>query len=204
MPRAARLWIALAALLGAVGIFLLVFVRHDTSRYRVPAESMVPTLNVNDRITVNEDAYGGDGPERGDVVVLHPPRGADPDNDRQCGRSVEEDELCAEPVEGAADVLFIKRLVAGPGERVRVRRGRAIVDGKPLDEPYAEPCIAGAGGCTFGNEITVPDGHWFVMGDNRGASDDSRFWGPVPEDQIVGRVDDCSLLDLRCSEADLG
>jgi signal peptidase I len=60
-----------------------------------------------------------------------------------------------------------------------------IRNGRRVDEPYTAPC-GGGSSCTFQNEITVPADHWFMMGDNRGSSDDSRFWGPVPTEWIIG------------------
>jgi signal peptidase I len=78
-------------------------------------------------------------------------------------------------------------VVAGPGDRLRVREGRVILNGRPLDEPYAEPC-RGAAGCDYPGEIRIPEDHWFMMGDNRGASDDSRFWGPVPREWFIGNA----------------
>ncbi|MDQ3739788.1 MAG: signal peptidase I [Actinomycetota bacterium] len=196
MSRTARYWLVVAAVLGALGLtgWLL---RVDTRRYRIPSESMVPTLKIDDRIIVNEDAYDDDDPRIGDIVVIHPPAGATGETARQCGARVRTGQLCPRPSREVADVSFVERIVAGPGDRLRVVDGKAIVDGKPLDEPYAQACGGGMA-CTFRGEITIPDGHYFMMGDNRGASDDSRFWGPVPRDQIVGRVDDCSLLGLKC------
>ena len=80
---------------------------------------------------------------------------------------------------------FIERVVAGPGDRVAIEDGRVIRNGKRRSEPFVKPC-AGAPECSLPRPITIPPDHWFMMGDNRGASDDSRFWGPVPTDSIVG------------------
>ena len=66
------------------------------------------------------------------------------------------------------------------------------------DEPYIADC-GGGEGCDFPRRITVPDGHYFLLGDNRGASDDSRFWGPVPLEWIQGRVEDCDAIRVSCS-----
>ncbi|HEV2815475.1 MAG TPA: signal peptidase I [Solirubrobacteraceae bacterium] len=199
MSRAARDWLGVVVVWAGLGI--AVWQRHeDTERYRIPSESMIPTLEIGDRITVNKEAYDDEDPELQDIVVIRPPRGA-VSGGRLCGVDVSEGELCPRPRGKPADVFFVQRIVAGPGDRLRVRRGRAIVDGKPLEEPYAQRCVVGVG-CTPKGEITIPDDHWFMMGDNRGASDDSRFWGPVPRDQIVGRADDCRLLNLRCEKSD--
>jgi signal peptidase I len=153
--------------------------------YRIPSESMVPTLQINQRVLVNRIGNNFKDPEVGDVMVFHPPTGATGGTGPACGAEVSENELCPRPTGEQADVNFIKRVVAGPGDRLRVRDGRAIVNGRPLDEPYTQPC-GGGSGCDYPGEITIPEGHWFMMGDNRGASDDSRFWGPVPRDWFIG------------------
>ena len=152
--------------------------------YRIPSRSMVPTLEVNQRVLVNRIGNNFSDPEVGEVMVFHPPAGATGEA-RQCGVDVSESELCPRPVGRKADVNFIKRVVAGPGDKLRVRNGRVILNGKPLAEPYARPCGTG-GGCDFPGEITIPKDHWFMMGDNRGESDDSRFWGPVPRKWFIG------------------
>jgi signal peptidase I len=82
-------------------------------------------------------------------------------------------------------VNFIKRVVAGPGDTLAIRDGRVILNGRPQKEPFIRPCSAGQD-CNFPRPIRVPPAHWFMMGDNRGLSDDSRFWGPVPKDWVVG------------------
>jgi signal peptidase I len=153
--------------------------------YRIPSESMVPTLVVNQRVLVNRIGNNFSEPEEGSVMVFHPPTGATGEAGRQCGAEISESEICPRPTGEKADVNFIKRVVAGPGDRLRIEDGRAIVNGKRLDEPYAEPC-GGGSGCEYPGEITIPPDHWFMMGDNRGASDDSRFWGPVPREWFIG------------------
>ncbi len=151
--------------------------------YRIPSESMVPTLAVGQRVLVNrlETRLGGD-PEVGDVTVFHPPLGSDTN---ECGVPQSAGQACSRPVGGRADVNFIKRIVAGPGDRVAIIDGHVILNGRRQREPFAEPC-GGGQECDFPTELTVPPGHYFMMGDNRGASDDSRFWGPVPRDWIIG------------------
>ena len=152
--------------------------------YRIPSESMVPTLEVNQRVLVNRIGNNFTDPEVGDVMVFHPPVGAVGGGDK-CGADVTETQLCPKAVGEKADVNFIKRVVAGPGDRISVRQGRVILNGKPLKEPYAQDC-AGSVGCDFPGEITIPEDHWYMMGDNRGQSDDSRFWGPVPREWFIG------------------
>lgn len=152
--------------------------------YRIPSESMVPTLTINQRVLVNRIGNNFTDPAVGDIMVFHPPVGA-VGGGQKCGADVTETQLCPQAVGEQADVNFIKRVVAGPGDRISVRQGRVILNGKPLDEPYAEPCRSSVG-CDFQGELTIPDDHWYMMGDNRGQSDDSRFWGPVPRDWFIG------------------
>jgi signal peptidase I len=106
--------------------------------------------------------------------------------------------MCARPKGPAADVSIIKRVVAGPGDRVGMRGGVVVRDGEPADEPYVAGC-GGVEACNFPRPISVPEGHYLMLGDNRGASDDSRFWGPVPVEWIEGRVEDCDFLRISCS-----
>jgi signal peptidase I len=86
-----------------------------------------------------------------------------------------------------AETNFIKRVVAGPGDTLSIENGTPIVNGEALEEDYTRPC-RGLGGCDFKTEITIPEDHYFMMGDNRGASDDSRYWGPVPREWIIGEA----------------
>jgi signal peptidase I len=154
--------------------------------YRIPTESMVPTLQIGQRVLVNRIGSHFTDPSVGDVVVFHPPAGAETDN--ECGdRSLPPAELCNTPTKGQANTTFIKRVVAGPGDRIAVRDGHVILNGKRQKEPFAEPC-GGGSACSFPREIRVPAGHYFMMGDNRGSSDDSRFWGPVPRKWVIGEA----------------
>ena len=151
--------------------------------YRIPSESMEPTLDVGQRVLVSRVNYKVSDPDRGDVVVFHPPKGAE---DNTCGAEHAENQLCPRPDGGKDDVNFIKRIVAIPGDTLSVRNGRAVVNGKLAEEPDIRPCAPGT--CNFPDPIKIPPGHFFMMGDNRGASDDSRFWGPVPEEWIIGQA----------------
>jgi signal peptidase I len=154
--------------------------------YRIPSESMVPTLEIGQRVLVNRLDGRFGTPEIGDVVVFHPPVGAVQGN--ECGSGpTGEGQLCSRPTPDKAEENFIKRVVAGPGDRIRIDEGHVILNGKRQSESFAMPC-GGGDGCTFQTEITIPAGHYFMMGDNRGSSDDSRFWGPVPEDWIIGEA----------------
>jgi signal peptidase I len=87
------------------------------------------------------------------------------------------------------EIKFIKRVVGLPGDTIALRRGRVIRNGA-VETLDIKPCRSGNAGCDFPQPITVPPGHYFVAGDNRAASDDSRYWGPVPLRAILGRVDE--------------
>jgi signal peptidase I len=154
--------------------------------YRIPSESMEPTLDVGQRVLVNRIGQRLGDPHVGDIVVFHPPKGSESDT---CGDpDLGDGRPCDRPTSARADVNFIKRIVAGPGDTIAVREGHVIRNGRLQREPYINgTCVGNAGrGCNLPDAIRVPPGHWFMMGDNRGESDDSRFWGPVPEKWIIG------------------
>lgn len=157
--------------------------------YQIPSESMEPTLDVGQRVLVNRFLYHFKDPQIGDVVVFHPPIGAD--NGQECGvpgGKPKTGEPCPLPTPGRSDQNFIKRIVAGPGDTLAVKNGHPVVNGvEQKDESFINPCGGGVV-CNMPKEITIPADHYFMMGDNRGASDDSRFWGPVPRDWIIGEA----------------
>jgi signal peptidase I len=156
--------------------------------YQIPSASMEPTLVPGERVLVNRLSYsiGGD-PSVGDIVVFHPPSGAD-GNGRECGVTRQPDQACPEGTSEQSDQNFIKRIVAGPGDTLSIDNGHPVVNGvKKADEPYINPCH-GNSDCNLPEEITIPPDQYFMMGDNRGQSDDSRYWGPVPKDWIVGKA----------------
>ncbi len=152
--------------------------------FRIPSESMVPTLEVGQRVLVNRVGLRFDDPQRGDVVVFKPPPNAD---ENSCPVSHPADQGCPRSAEGKSDTNFIKRVVAVGGDRLSVRRGRVYIDGERQREPYIRP-DASCGICNLPEPLVVPDGHYYMMGDNRGASADSRQWGPVPDDNVIGNA----------------
>ena len=93
---------------------------------------------------------------------------------------------CAAPVPQEAGVNFIKRIVAGPGDVISISEGHVTRNGIREKDSYTRTCQPRDPRCNFPKPIRIPAGHWFMMGDNRGESDDSRFWGPVPTRWIVG------------------
>jgi signal peptidase I len=147
---------------------------------------MEPTLDVGQRVLVNRFLFHFKDPQIGDIVVFHPPVGAD--NGQECGVQPKGGEPCRQPTPGQSDQNFIKRIVAGPGDTLSIEEGHPVVNGViKRDESYILPCGTG-GPCDMPRQITIPPDHYFMMGDNRGASDDSRFWGPVPRDWIIGEA----------------
>jgi signal peptidase I len=150
--------------------------------YRVPSGSMEPTYPIGDRVEV-ESAE----PRVGDVVVFHPPEGA---IEERCGAAAQitpGGAACSESVPSEASIKFLKRIVARPGDTIKIIEGHVIRNGRRESDSYIKPC-PGVAECSFPVAITVPAGEWFLAGDNRGESDDSRFWGPVPTSWIVGVV----------------
>ena len=137
--------------------------------YRIPSESMAATLVPRDRVLVNRVVYRLHAPGRGDIVVID---------------------------SSAVGRILIKRVVGLPGETVSVDGGAVYIDGRRLDEPYVhkldgeteptEPFRGTGKAWSLERAYTVPSGHYFLMGDNRTDSDDSRFWGTVPRADIIG------------------
>ena len=127
--------------------------------FYIPSESMVHTLEVGDRVLVNKFIYRFEEPERGDIVVFR-------------------------SVEGGEEDL-IKRVVGVPGDEISVRNGALYVNGERQTEPYVNKEIPDVN--TYG-PMKVPEGHVFAMGDNRANSRDSRFFGPIPYENIEGEA----------------
>ena len=179
-PLTETIYIVVVAIALALGIqaFLV-------KPFRIPSESMVPTLAVGQRVLVDRVSTRFSDPGRGDIVVFHPPAGADQGT---CGDLAKPpDQACDEPTSQRSSTNFIKRVVAVPGDVVKVLDGRVYIDGKLQREPYAQP-DASCELCRLEKPIKIPPGHFFMMGDNRGHSADSREWGPVPERWIIGRA----------------
>lgn len=144
--------------------FVFGFVRpFVVEAFYIPSGSMIPTLEIGDRVLVNKFIYRFKEPERGDVIVF---------------RSVEPNQ------DGSTDDL-IKRVVAVGGDEVAVRDGTLLVNGKPQNEPYVNGEFPDT---SFFGPTVIPAGKVFAMGDNRSNSRDSRFFGPVPVGNIEGEA----------------
>lgn len=145
----------------AVALVLALGVRWQVAEARyIPSESMLPTLKVHDRLIVEKISYRFQTPQRGDIVVFNPPAGS-----------------------GFDQNAFIKRIVGLPGERIKVNSGSVFINGKPLVEPYLNEAPE-----YLLEERLIPEGHVFVMGDNRNNSADSHVWGTLPVENIIGRA----------------
>ena len=164
-------WIVIAG-----GALLVAFVIKTflLQAFYIPSLSMAPTLKENDRVLVNKLSYDLHDVNRGDVVVFESP-----------------------PNEGSATKDLIKRVIGLPGETVEARDGQVLINGQVLDEPYLERDVQTRGpmcqvealpGCQGPDKVVVPPDAYFVMGDNRANSRDSRFVGAIPDDLIIGRA----------------
>jgi len=186
---------SLQSLMGTVviAIFVITFI---VQAFQIPSESMENTLLVGDYLLVNKLCYGGQGLgdhvmpyqkiKRGDIIVFHYP--VDPQQH------------------------FVKRVIGVPGDHLRMERKKVLINGRPLDEPYvrfleppnslfrdnfprldiAAPRLSGdwwleMKKLVVEGQLIIPEGHYFVMGDNRDDSEDSRYWGFVPQENIIGR-----------------
>lgn len=136
-----------------------------------------------------------------DVLVDAPGRaGADCDIP-VCGNSLEggtNSAACDEPTPQASQQTFIKRVVGLPGDQIKIVDGDVYRNGLKENAPYIVPC-GGLPFCNYPQTITIPTGDYFVLGDNRGASDDSRFWGPVRQTDILGVVVACQPSNRYCA-----
>lgn len=125
----------------------------------IPTGSMIPTIMPNDRVLAVKFIYRFTDPKPGDIVVFHPPFGEKKD--------------------------YIKRVIAVSGQKIKIEDGVVFVNGRPLKETYLPEDLADSGSMP---EMVVPENHVFVMGDNRPNSLDSRIFGPISKDTIIGKA----------------
>jgi signal peptidase I len=152
--------------------------------FRIPSESMVPTLQIGQRVLVDRVSFRFTDPDRGDIVVFKPPSGADSES---CGAEHASDQPCPTHTPDRSDTNFIKRVVGLPGDRLKVIGGSVYINGRRQDESFAH-LDAQCPTCNLPREITIPKGQYYMMGDNRGESEDSRVWGPVPKKWMIGKA----------------
>jgi signal peptidase I len=173
----------------ALGLALLIQA-FIVKPYRIPSGSMLPTLRINQRVLVDRIGTHFSSPHIGDVIVFHPPKNfascADPDQgENQLG--VDSRHACDVAQHVQSSETFIKRIVGLPGDDLSIHDGHVVRDGVREKDSYTVPCDD-VEACNFPATITVPRGDYYMMGDNRPDSEDSRFWGPVPKAWIIGKA----------------
>jgi signal peptidase I len=178
--RIPRPWLRLLDWIGTIACaagFVLVFQAEVAKPYRIPSASMEPTLHCakpadfclarfSDRVLVNRLAYRFGSPKRGQIVVFSAPRTA-----AKCGS-------------GDGGSTFVKRLIGLPNELVSEQNGFVFINGKPLNESYVDPALRDHKTGSW----RVPPGGYFLLGDDRVNSCDSRVWGSVPRSSLIGPV----------------
>jgi signal peptidase I len=175
-------WVELPLLVLVALVIAVLIKTFLVQAFWIPSSSMENTLLVNDRVLVNKLAYRVGDVGRGQVIVFDDPRGGEERDEgflEAAARNVAEAIGLSTPRSE-----FIKRVIALPGETIEIRDGRLLIDGIAIDEPYLKP---GEPMPDFA-PVLVPADHVFVMGDNRAASQDSRFFGPIPTGDVVGRA----------------
>lgn len=151
-----------------IAVILALFIRtYIVQAFKIPSGSMIPTLQIGDHILVNKFIYRFKTPHRGDIMVFKYPK--DPSRD------------------------FIKRLIGLPGDTIEIKNKQVYINNQTIKEPYTifegtdDPFYAPSNRDNFG-PIVIPENHYFVMGDNRDCSLDSRFWGLLNYDLIKGKA----------------
>lgn len=171
------------------GVLLLAFVLAVLIKtfllqaFFIPSPSMLPTLQIDDRVMVSKIAYTFHGPRSGEVIVFDSPLVSDLPQETLWERGVG-DVLEAVGFRTSRVEDLIKRVIAVGGDRLEIRDNRVLVNGLVLDEPYLTPGYRMRDLAPF----YVPAGHVWVMGDNRDNSQDSRRFGPVPVEDVIGRA----------------
>jgi signal peptidase I len=170
-------WLLEMAVVVVVAVVIALVLRtFVVATYSIPSGSMEPTLQIGDRILVNKLSYDLHGVQRANIVVFSTPR----------------DEHCAGPPVSN----LVKRVIGLPGETISLSGGQVVIDGKVLPEPWLPASVQkenypgpSSQPYALNHPYKIPAGDVFVMGDNRPESCDSRYWGPIAESSIVGKVD---------------
>jgi signal peptidase I len=185
LARSAAELVAIIAVALGLALAIQAFI---VKPYEIPSASMEPTLRISQRILVDRIGMHFTTVHIGDIMVFHPPAS----------------ETCADANQGAngfsnsttaCDVAqthestqtYVKRVVGLPGDHLSIRDGHVYRNGKREADDFTIPCN-GAGDCNFPTTITVPPDDYYMMGDNRPDSLDSRFWGPVPKPWLIGKA----------------
>lgn len=173
-----------------VVLILLIIIREGIGEFRyIPSESMVPTMQVGDKLFVEKiSKHFRRKYNRGDIIVFYPPKEATDDKD----------ELYYDPFSIFARLTglpflpqpeaYIKRVVGIPGDKIRVRKNQGVfINGERLYEPYHHSSVEFLPEYDT-REIEIPEGFYYVLGDNRNFSFDSHYWGLLPKSRIIGRA----------------
>lgn len=174
----------------ALSIILSLGIRTFVAEARwIPTGSMLPTLQINDKLIIDKVSYRLQAPQRGDIVVFMPPNSAKVCSQQLIPASPESEALDPwNPDPNKSEIpqikdAYIKRLIGVPGDKIHVTQGRVYINDRALSEEY----IADAPNYELG-PITVPANSYLMLGDNRNNSCDSHMWGFVPRNQIIGRA----------------
>lgn len=173
--RARRALVEWGVILAVVVLGTVVLRTFVVQSFYIPSGSMLPTLQIGDRIIVDKLSYRLHDPQRGDIVVFSRP-----------------------PLEDQAYADLVKRVIGLPGETISSENGNVYINGKRLVEPWLPTGSQSYTGALAGGDdhpqfdlpgpVKIPPGEYYVMGDNRKDSEDSRFFGPIPRSLIVGRA----------------
>lgn len=174
-PRDENPWIETLKTIGLSAILALGIRSFVAEARYIPSGSMLPTLEINDRLIIDKISYRMSNPVRGDIVVFNPTTQLEKEKDDDGKQKFNE--------------AFIKRVIGLPGDKIDVKSGKVYINGKVITEKYIKEAPQYNWSST---ELTpdgiVPEGNYLVLGDNRNNSYDSHYWGFVPKEKIVGKA----------------
>jgi signal peptidase I len=186
LPRTVAELVLIVAIALGLALAIQAFV---VKPYEIPSASMEPTLHIGQRILV--DRLGDDfaGPKLGQVWVFHPSvsETCSDENEGLTSSGRKDPQACNVVGRRKSGQTYVKRVVGLPGDRLSIRDGHVYRNGIREHDSYTIPCDGG-GECWFPKTFTVPAGDYYMMGDNRPDSLDSRFWGPVPRSWMIGKA----------------
>jgi signal peptidase I len=184
LPRTVAELVLIVAVALGLALAIQAFV---VKPYEIPSASMEPTLHIGQRILVDRIGNDFSGPKLGQVWVFHPPASetCSDGNEGLTTSGRQNPEACDALGSRKSSQTYVKRVVGLPGDRLSIRNGHVFRNGVREPDSYTIPCDGG-GECWFPKTFTVPKGDYYMMGDNRPDSLDSRFWGPVPRSWMIG------------------